>query len=307
MFRTSLSLLVLLTTFAATPAFAQYNRAAGVSAPKAQAETVTRTTDDGRVVRETVTVPVQRDSYGNAGDSQFDLAVDGAFGGQTIVVVQLFQFDFGQARTALEKKGFSVYRFQGAPEPAKLKKALAKANQFWLVSDCSGQRLNESHAKVIKDFYDKGHGVYIWGDNDPCIHDANFISNYLFDVEMQGDTPGDQVITFHTPKSKSGIIRDHLLSTGIENIYEGITIATIQKNKVLTPLMWGSAGNLVAAFYDKHGKRAIVDGGFTRLYYKWDTAGTARYVTNAAAWLANVERFGDAVVAKDHRSETAKR
>ena len=44
------------------------------------------------------------------------------------------------------------------------------------------------------------------------------------------------------------------------------------------------------------GKRAILDGGFTRLYYKWDTAGTGRYVKNAASWLVNAEKFGDAVI-----------
>ena len=71
----------------------------------------------------------------------------------------------------------------------------------------------------------------------------------------------------------------------------------------LTPLIWGSAGNLVASFYDKQGKRAILDGGFTRLYIKWDSAGTGRYITNAAAWLANYERFGDEIVAKDHRDD----
>ena len=40
---------------------------------------------------------------------------------------------------------------------------------------------------------------------------------------------------------------------------------------------------------------------FTRLYVKWDTAGTGRYVKNAAAWLVNVERFGDSVVASQLR------
>jgi hypothetical protein len=28
----------------------------------------------------------------------------------------------------------------------------------------------------------------------------------------------------------------------------------------------------------------------------WDTAGTGRYVKNAAAWLVNFEKFGNAVV-----------
>ena len=36
---------------------------------------------------------------------------------------------------------------------------------------------------------------------------------------------------------------------------------------------------------------------FTRLSNKWDSAGTGRYVMNAAAWLANYERFGNEVVA----------
>lgn len=292
----------LLVMFTSLPAYAQYNANAGVSAPAMSKRTVAREMGD-KVVFEVVEEEVQRDQFGNAGGSQNDLAVDGAFGGQTIVVLQLFNFDFTQARQALEQKGFSVYRFNGAPKPADLKKALAKANQFWLVSDCYAQRLNEDHAKAIKQFFDQGKGVYIWGDNDPCYADANFVSNYLFDVEMKGNVPGDQVITFRTKRNKSGILRDHLLSTGIENMYEGITIATIQENEVLTPLVWGSAGNLVASFYDREGKRAIVDGGFTRLYHKWNTAGTARYVTNAAAWLANVERFGDDVVAEKFRSD----
>lgn len=291
-------LAILIVLLLSAPAFAQYNKQAGVSAPQKSYDRVEEVVD-GKVTYKEVEKSVSRDRYGNAGGSQHDLAVDGAFDGQTIVVLQLFNFSFEQPRAALAQKGFSVYRFNGAPKPADLKDALKKANQFWLISDCYGQKLNEDHAKLIKAFYESGKGVYIWGDNDPCISDANFISQYLFDVDMQGDTRGDKVITFRTEKNKSGILRDHLLSTGIENIYEGITIATIQPNEVLTPFIWGSAGNVVASFYDQKGRRAIVDGGFTRLYYKWNTAGTSRYITNAAAWLANVERFGDKVVAKE--------
>ena len=54
----------------------------------------------------------------------------------------------------------------------------------------------------------------------------------------------------------------------------------------------------MAAFYDRDGRRAIVDGGFTRLYIQWDTAGTGRYAKNAPAWLANAERFGSEVVSQ---------
>jgi hypothetical protein len=62
-------------------------------------------------------------------------------------------------------------------------------------------------------------------------------------------------------------------------------------------VIYGSAGNLVTAAFEAHGKRLIVDGGFTRLSNKWDSAGTGRYVMNAAAWLANYEKFGNEVVA----------
>src|SRR5690554_7709818 len=65
---------------------------------------------------------------------------------------------------------------------------------------------------------------------------------------------------------------NHLITTGLQNIYEGITIATISAHKDLTPIVYGSIGNLVTAAYEKDGKRLLIDGGFTRLYYKWDTA-----------------------------------
>ena len=74
-----------------------------------------------------------------------------------------------------------------------------------------------------------------------------------------------------------------------------LTIATIDENAKLTPIIYGSAGNLVTAAYEKDGKRLIMDGGFTRLAVNWDDAGTARYVKNAASWLVNSERFKDMV------------
>ena len=40
----------------------------------------------------------------------------------------------------------------------------------------------------------------------------------------------------------------------------------------MEPLVFGSAGNLVIAVYNRRGKRAILDGGFTRLFYGTETA-----------------------------------
>ncbi|WP_223644077.1 hypothetical protein [Corallococcus sp. EGB] len=50
---------------------------------------------------------------------------------------------------------------------------------MWVISD-STQHLTPEHVKVIKEFFAAGHGVYIWGDNEPYSADAN--------VERFGDT-----------------------------------------------------------------------------------------------------------------------
>lgn len=275
----------------------KYNRSAGKSAPKAQVQQEYTESGTGLRKRRIVEVDPERDSYGNAGGTQFDLAVDGAFEGETIVVLQLYAFDFETAKQALKQKGFSVYRFNGqAPSAVELDAALEKANQLWIISG-SGQQLNAEHLVAIQKFFDAGHGVYIWGDNQPYYADANYVANALLGVTMHGDLQGNQTVKVVRRDQSFGaseggsVRRDHLLTTGLENIYEGITIATIADNEVLTPIIYGSAGNLVTAVYEKDEKRAILDGGFTRLYNKWDTAGTARYVKNAAAWLSNEERF----------------
>jgi hypothetical protein len=215
-------------------------------------------------------------------------------------------FDFSLPRKALAEKGFSVYRWSNRPpSPEELEEKLKKACQLWIISG-DQQLLTPKHLAVIKRFFDSGKGVYIWGDNQPYYADANAVAKVLFGAEMLGDVMGDQVVGLQKKPATPGLLPRHLLTTGLENIYEGITIATIQPNDALTPLIYGSAGNLVTAFYDHNGKRAILDGGFTRLYNKWDTAGTGRYVKNAAAWLVNVERFGDAVVAEQFRKGDTK-
>lgn len=243
---------------------------------------------------ETKRVKVEADQHGNAKGNQYDLAVDGAFEGQTVAILQFYTgegFDFSLPKAALKEKGFSVYRWMdNPPSPEELEEKLKKACELWIISG-NVQKLTEAHLKVIKKFFDSGKGVYIWGDNDPYYADANYVAKYLFDVEMLGNLPGEVVVGLNNKGTNVGLTPKHLITTGLEYIYEGITIATIQKTSVLQPLIYGHEGNLVTAIYDQDGKRAILDGGFTRLYIAWDNAGTGRYVKNAAAWLVNYERF----------------
>lgn len=299
----ALAALIAAAAVFASPAFAQYNPSAGKNAPTEQVRQDVLD-HDGRVIgTKTIEVAAPKDHYGNAQGNQHDLAIDGAFDGQTIAVLHFYTgegFDFHLPKGALKEKGFSVYRWvDQAPSPKELAAALEKSNQLWIISD-EEQHLGAEHLAVIKRFFDAGHGVYIWGDNQPFYTDANSVAQALLGSSMSGNLMGSKTVGVQPvdpAARKVGVARHHLLTTGLEYLFEGVTIATIKPGPGVQPLVYGSEGNLVTAYYDQGGKRAILDGGFTRLYMSWDSAGTGRYVKNAAAWLANVERFG-ATVAK---------
>ncbi len=309
----------------ALPAFAQYTPAAGENAPAAAYEShLDRKT--GRVVLEKAeSSPVPRDGHGNARGNQYDLAVDGAFEGQTVLIIDQTGNTLVNTRAALREKGLAsvVYPNGKTPTPAELKEALAKSCQLWIISN-GDARLQGEHLAAIKAFFDAGHGVYVWGDNDPYYLDANRIAAALVPgLRMEGDLPGNAVVGVADGRSGApGVRKGHLITTGVEHLYEGVTIATIQFTRKdgraaplyagsepstvrsphlpdgFTPLLYGSAGNLVTVAYEKGGKRLVMDGGFTRLAVSWDDAGTARYVKNAAAWLVHAERFKETVATK---------
>lgn len=295
--------IALSVTFLSNQTIAQaYNKCAAQNVITETKEEIIYDNATGAAQTVTVERAVAADVHGNAEGNQYDLAVDGAFEGQTIAVLHLYTgegFDFELPKNALKEKGFSAYRWMNQPPPAKeLKEGLDKACQLWIISS-STQLLNAEHLAVIKEFFDSGKGVYIFGDNEPYYADANYVAKALIGTEMIGNTMGNQVVDLMMGGKKVGIMPNHLITTGLQRLYEGITIATLAENEDLEPLLYGSAGNLVTAVYEKDGKRLILDGGFTRLYINWDTAGTGRYVKNAAAWLVNVEKFGEDVVSND--------
>jgi hypothetical protein len=262
-----------------------------------------------------------RDRYGNAAGNEFDLARDGAFAGKQIAVLQLSTgegFDFELPRVALQEKGFELHRWTKVPSVDELHGVLQRSSQLWVISNGVTSRLmtplpnadrlppalrdlltgpgalDAGHRTVIGDFFRGGRGLYLWGDNEPYFAEANMIAQDLFrGASMSGNLPGQQVVEVQGAPGTPGFVRGHLLTTGLESLYEGFTVASLSESPSLQPLLYGSAGNLIAAYHDRDGRRAIMDGGFTRLYLNWDTAGTARYVKNAAAWLANTERHGN--------------
>ncbi len=282
---------------------AQYNTCAGKSEVMESRTVEMHDEATGEMKKVVVQEKVKNtDGFGNASGNQYDLAVDGAFEGQTIVVLQFCRdagYNFDLAKVALKEKGFGVYQFiHAAPTPEQLEEALSKACQLWVISSTS-QLLNDEHAEIIQRFFHSGKGVYLWGDNDPYYADANFLAEKLIGISMNGNYMGTKNVGFKTEANTSGMRPDHLITTGLEFVYEGITIAKINDPKqVVQPLIWSSDGNVVTAIYENQGQRLIIDGGFTRLCHSWDSAGTGRYVKNAAAWLVNYERFGEAVVSE---------
>ena len=64
-----------------------------------------------------------------------------------------------------------------------------------------------------------------------------------------------------------------MVTTGLNNLFEGVTISKIKLSNGLTSIVNSSDGNCVTACYNQDGKRALIDGGFTRLYVQWDDAG----------------------------------
>ncbi|MDX2361478.1 MAG: hypothetical protein QNK23_11780 [Crocinitomicaceae bacterium] len=303
------TLAILAITMCSTT-FAQYNMSAGQNRVTRKAVRSQPALDaSGSVILDNrgievyeeveVDVPVAADEYGNAEGTQYDLATDGAFEGNTVAVLHLYTgegFDFAEPKAALEQKGFSVFRWiDNPPSPEELRESLKNACQLWVISS-HVRKLTDEHAEVIKEFFESGKGLYIWGDNEPFYADANFLTQKLFGTTMNGNLEAGQTVGVSGEASnRAGIVDGHLISTGVANMYEGITIATVKPTQELSALVYGSADNMVTAIYEHDGKRAIIDGGFTRLYYAWDTAGTGRYVKNAAAWLVNYERFGELV------------
>ena len=242
---------------------------------------------------QTMIVGAEKDHQGNALGTNYDLANDGAFDGHSILVLHLYSgegFDFKEPQIALESKGFTVIRHTSVPDLETFIVELAASSQLWIISN-STQFLTGDYIFEIEGFFNSGKGLFLWGDNDPYHADANAISRRLFSAPISGYFYGDQVVTETKRQGTSGFVQ-HLITTGLEHLYEGITVSNIQDSRdCLQPIMTGSDSNIITAVYDRDGKRAIIDGGFTRLYNKWDEAGTARFVKNAAAWLVNWERF----------------
>ncbi len=238
-----------------------------------------------------------KDKYGNPNGTNYDLLRDGSMKGYNILIINLCpgwdtcgqRDSYDNPIAALENKGFKViYRDKFPSDFADISDELC---QVWLISG-NRRTITVEQIKQIKTFYNQGKGVYLWADNEPFYADVNPIIEDLFGATMSGNYIGEQIIGVQKHIKDVGIVAGHLISTGISNFYEGVTISNVAMTQYLKPLVYSSDKKVVTAYSDVDGKRLLIDGGFTRLCVDWDSAGTDRYVVNAAGWLGNFEKFG---------------
>ena len=238
-----------------------------------------------------------KDKYGNPNGTNYDLLRDGSMKGYKILIINLCpewdtcgqRENYDNPIKALENKGFEViYRDEF---PADFARIAAGLCQIWLISG-NIRTITDEQIRQIKAFYNQWKGVYLWADNDPFYADVNPIIKDLFGSTMSGNYIGEQIIGVQKHIKDVGIVAGHLISTGISNFYEGVTISNVAMTQYLKPLVYSSDKKVVTAYSDVDGKRLLIDGGFTRLCVDWDSAGTDRYVVNAAGWLGNFEKFG---------------
>jgi len=196
------------------------------------------------------------------------------------------------AGKALEDKGFVV---EVITNERKFLQRLehVDVSSAWIISGDKSEIFQDEFGRAIKTFHESGRGIAIWADNHPWLHHASIATQYLCKVKLEGDTPGDKNLKLGD-QSKSGFFKRHLLTTGIKQLYEGVTICYPQDTDNLQLLATSTNGKACMAYVDfdslhpNHG-RIVVDCGFTKLYHHWDSAGTGRYVRNVAVWLLGLE------------------
>ena len=239
------------------------------------------------------------DKYGNAAGTQYDLGRDGAFGDFHVHILYLYLesgLAFKLPQDALCEKGFGVSITNNIEETLLHLKS-RKLDILWIISGGTGHLsaplLSSSQKQEIVKFYKSGGGLYIWADNAPFIDHANQILPDIVGAKLVGCTDGNKVLK-EGDGITPGTFKPHLITTGIVNLYEGVTISYPYPIGQLIPLASSTDGNPVICYYDGKNSegRLILDCGFTKLYVNWDTAGTARYVKNATVWLLNLEKTG---------------
>ena len=178
------------------------------------------------------------------------------------------------------------------PIPQNLDQILQKSNILILVSS-SGNAFNQIQINSIINYFNNGGSLYILGDNYPLFGEANQLLIPLFNTALTGNVLGDKFISSSTVPNGIGFNQNHQIFSGISKLYEGHSVSYIENNNYqnLLPIMIGSDGKAIILCYENGKKRAVIDGGFTRMYYRWNEGSTnnRRFVINVIGWSSKLD------------------
>jgi hypothetical protein len=256
-------------------------------------DTVQQVTDVAEIARSKATKlnAAPKDTAGNPIGGEFDLAADGTQSG-VILILQLHSesdFDFAAPKAALEAKGFTVDRVGPTVPVAKVfSEKVAAASQVWIYSSKEG-RLPPGHIRILEEAWrTRKLPLMIAADNEPYVAEARTLLRDLFGASVAGNYRGMNVVGLLGEGRTAGGFAQHEVMSGVLRLYEGNTTSGLRNGDVFTPVLYGSEGHVLVAAYDKDGRRALFDGGFTRVFNSHFrvTAGTERMVRNVACWLA---------------------
>jgi hypothetical protein len=234
------------------------------------------------------------DDFGNPKGVEFDL------GGQDIQrrggkILLYWTYDYRttgenyvleDAQTAVAQRGFAmtiIRRWQdGEPLSSRL---LERYHQLWFATDRE-RHLADDELAAVERFVRSGHGLLIWADNDPYNADANLLATRIVGCRFQGNWMCDKLMR-PSHELRPGFFTHHALTTGLESLYEGVTLPTIELGPNATAIAQAADGPINMAAVEHAGMRVVLDSGFTKLAEgKFnDTAGTPRYFRNVAYWL----------------------
>ncbi len=245
-----------------------------------------------------------------------DWISSGEFKGQKILMADFYgQGPLNYVPDVIRKLGFTV---EVQLNPAHLPK-LDGYDQLWVVSNCGASSFDGTDVAKVKAFAAHGKGVYVLTDNVPCVNEGNQIGQALHGITMTGDYIGEQLIhvvpagavaKMVEEAKKSGDLgklaelrragylngklyaEDHELLSGIERIYEGVTICHMSDSPDLEVILRASDNQSLVAVSKKKGENLLYDCGFTRMYNRWETSKqtSSRWYQNVAAYLAGKRR-----------------
>jgi hypothetical protein len=163
--------------------------------------------------------------------------------------------------------------------------------------------LDEKAFKAIEEFAKSGKGLCLLADDEPFTSEADELARRLFGARVRGNYIGDKVATVRGRGLTAAEIRkfggqfevdDHALLTGVNFLFEGITISNVSKSDKLEVAMKASDGQALLAVSKVPGQRVVIDCGFSRYLhgptertsYIHKTPGPVRLAQNIAAYLA---------------------